>query len=68
MNPECHPADSLAASTKGYKPLSLAGVDGMEKVTDDRGLREAVRAALKKEQGAIIDPRLGKAFPVPKLR
>ena len=20
LNPECHPADSLAASTKGYKP------------------------------------------------
>ena len=25
MNPECHPADSLAASTKGYKPLIFDG-------------------------------------------
>ena len=60
--------DKIALASSRPMYFSLAGVDGMENVRDDRGLSEAVRAALKNEQRAIIDPRLGKAFPVPTLR
>ena len=60
--------DKIALGSSRPMYFSVAGVDGMEKVTDDRGLREAVRTALKNEQGAIVDPRRGKAFPVPTLR
>ena len=44
--------------------FSIAGVDGMENVKDDKDLREAVRASCKNEQGTFVDPKGGRAFAV----
>ena len=42
-------------------------VDGMENVKDGKGFREAVSASRKNEQGAFVDPRTGRAFPVSRV-
>ena len=47
--------------------FGVAGVDGMENVKDDKGFREAVSASRKNEQGAFVDPRTGRAFPVSRV-
>ena len=59
--------DKIALGSSRPMYFSVAGVDGMEKVTDERGLRETVRTARKNEQGAFVEPRLKKAFPVPTI-
>ena len=52
----------LAAPHAMY--FSIAGVDGMENVKDDKGLRAAVAASRRNEQGAFVDPKAGRAFAV----
>ena len=49
----------LAAPRAMY--FSIAGVDGMENVKDDKGLRAAVAASRRNEQGAFVDPKAGSA-------
>ena len=56
---------TLAAPRAMY--FSVAGVDGMENVKDDKGFREAVSASRRNEQGAFVDPRTGRAFPVSRV-
>ena len=60
--------DTIALLPSRPMYFSLAGVKGMENVTDNLGLTEAVRTARKNEQGAIVDPGLKKAFLGPAIR
>ena len=53
---------AIAAPRAMY--FSVAGVDGMENVTDNKGLREVLSASRKNEQGTFVDTRKGRAFPV----
>ena len=56
---------TLAAPRAMY--FSVAGVDGMENVKDDKGFREAVSASRRNEQGAFVDPRTGRVFAVSRV-
>ena len=53
---------TLAAPRAMY--FSMAGVETMENVKDDRGLREAEAASRRNEQRAFVDPKGGRAFAV----
>ena len=56
--------NKITLATPRAMYFSMAGVDGMENVTDDKGLREAVSASHKNEQGTFVDPKRGRAFSV----
>ena len=47
--------------------FSVEGVDGMENVKDDKGVREAVSASRKNEQDAFVDPRTGRVVAVSRV-
>lgn len=49
-------SNKIALSTPRAMRVSIAGVDGMENVTDEKSLWEAVSASLKNEHCTFVDP------------